>query len=392
MANSSQLDRNSRFDLIRGLAIASVVFIHTSQVLINAASKGSTINPGSSFIELWGMFAEFGQYGVELFFVLSGALLYRVYAGEQKTSQPFNIRAYSFRRLGRIYPLWLLFALASLALSIFNRGWWFSLSEIAGQGVLGNLIVGASTLLFLTWALIPSTTERALAGGWSIESEMAHYLIFPIVRKFSPAKLTLLIGICGVLAGLNDFALEKIENLNWLTMRIESLSILTTAPFFLAGMLMGHFQHTKVADVFFAAIQSLKIKKVRGALTLTGFGLLLGNDLPYGSVVGATLFCFLAISVSTFLSRSGALSKTLVSLGKYSYFTYFFHFWLVSAVIFGLGTVEPSFLSELLVGIWWAVPIMHLGLFGSILIVCQAFGHFSYRFIENPWIQKSRYA
>jgi peptidoglycan/LPS O-acetylase OafA/YrhL len=371
--------RDNHLDVVRGLSIIAVVTIHTAQVtelgLTQSGYKFSEVD--SALREL----AEFGKYGVELFFFLSGTLLGSLYG----SSVNFRIQDYTKRRLARILPLWWVFAIGSFFLFfMFNMGWWKGLLAETSGGILGNLLVAVSTLIFATWLLIPGTTQRAVQGGWSIESEMAHYAIYPWVRLFSTKKLILTVSVCGFLAFLNDYIIWSQPGLKYLSASIESLSILTTLPFFIAGILLVKIKEQVVVwgdwrsnIVFFP-------------FSLTGFGLLLANEVPFGFFWEAAVFVLLSFFVAQCLQKIAPLSKILVSIGKYSYFTYFFHFYLISGFIFFQPAISASSAWGQITETSSAFIQVHLALLVFSLAASQLVGFFSYRYFEGPILRRAR--
>ncbi len=267
-----------------------------------------------------------------------------------------------------------------------------SLAEVAGGGVAGNAVVAVSTLLFLTWALLPSTSERALAGGWSIESEMTHYILFPLFRKFEISGLFTVLAISGFLAWLSDLASDHLQTLSPLTIRLEALSIFTTFPFFVIGMILGKSQGATLRASFNAALMYLRTNKIMGFFLMLGLILLSANELPYGNVAEASVFCLAMFLLSFPILRSAKATQFLVWVGKYSYFTYFFHFWIISGIIYALELQNSRNISSLLIEIWWTLPLLNILLFCFVVLICQVIGAVSFRYFEAPWIRKSRKA
>ncbi len=106
-----------------------------------------------------------GYLAVDLFFVLSGFVMAVTYA--KTFSGPYDFRIYwnfLYKRLGRIYPLYLLMTLI-----------WFVL-PFEGASTSPAVLV-SNLLLVQAWGVADSI------GGptWSISTEFAAYLIFPIL-------------------------------------------------------------------------------------------------------------------------------------------------------------------------------------------------------------------
>jgi peptidoglycan/LPS O-acetylase OafA/YrhL len=82
---------------LRGTAIFGVVVVH-SLFTGNRITSSSDYNFFSYTVSL-------GKYGVELFFIISGLLMYLLYGFETQ----INTKKFFVRRLARVYPLWVLF-------------------------------------------------------------------------------------------------------------------------------------------------------------------------------------------------------------------------------------------------------------------------------------------
>ena len=79
-------DKLISLQYLRGLAATLVVFHH-------ALATDLTIAHGA-----WG---KVGSWGVDIFFVISGFIIWRSAQG-----RPFSARGFLFRRVVRIFPLW----------------------------------------------------------------------------------------------------------------------------------------------------------------------------------------------------------------------------------------------------------------------------------------------
>ncbi len=93
-------NRNPWIDILRGIAIFAVVAVH---VIANSNDVTYSITGGKYMSEFFENTLNYGVYGVELFFFLSGWLLVSIY-GINK-NQKFELGSYWKRRLARIMPL-----------------------------------------------------------------------------------------------------------------------------------------------------------------------------------------------------------------------------------------------------------------------------------------------
>jgi peptidoglycan/LPS O-acetylase OafA/YrhL len=146
-------------DALRGWAIVLVVLIHSSMNVVNFQALGHPL-PG------WG---EFGQRGVQLFYLISAFTL--MLSLDHAPPQHSPLRNFYLRRFFRIAPLF--YAVVILDL-VFIR-----VTHRPSQQPL-NLALG---LVFLN-GLRPSAINTVVIGGWSIAVEMTFYLILPFLYPY----------------------------------------------------------------------------------------------------------------------------------------------------------------------------------------------------------------
>jgi peptidoglycan/LPS O-acetylase OafA/YrhL len=145
-------------DSLRGIAIAGVLLIHSSQMVPDLPARLQH-------------FGAFGFRGVHLFFIVS-ALTLSLVMSQGTVPKALSLRSFYIRRFFRIAPMFYLAALAYLAL------------RRAGVMDLAKVPVGpidiASTFLFLH-GLVPHAINNVVPGGWSIAAEALFYLLFPLL-------------------------------------------------------------------------------------------------------------------------------------------------------------------------------------------------------------------
>lgn len=207
------LERMPALDGLRGVAALLVVLTHAAFLTGFGTSAG-----------LPGHLLARGDFGVALFFALSGFLLMRLLTKEAGTTGRLDLRRYAFRRFFRVLP-----------------AYWLTVLAIV-------LVTGPSTrdaLLHLGGAQIyvADSSLRALGQSWSIATELSFYAFLPVVvvgldrlRRRRPGAPILVLGSALVVTSLlgltvgptvlgEDVALER-----WLPWR---------APHFLVGMLLA---------------------------------------------------------------------------------------------------------------------------------------------------------
>jgi len=175
-------------DSLRGFAILGVVLVHcgerplSSTLLAHAASAG--------------------QYGVQLFFIVSAITISMTYRQHLKRygASAISASAWLIRRIFRIWPL---FAIAAVLYTIEDKILVSHLGEMAAPTIHGFDVV--TTLLFISpW--IP-TVHTAVPGGWSICVEAIFYSFFPIlmIGRGKPYFLGILGFFAMILLAIAEF-------------------------------------------------------------------------------------------------------------------------------------------------------------------------------------------
>lgn len=113
-----------------------------------------------------GGFFEFGWAGVDLFFVLSGFIIYYVHGRD--IARPEGLRPYAWRRFARIYPIYVIVTLA--VLPIYLAGW--------GEATKRDPGVIIRSLLLLPQ---PTNVFPVVTVGWSLSFEALFYLLFGLL-------------------------------------------------------------------------------------------------------------------------------------------------------------------------------------------------------------------
>ena len=303
-------------DALRGVAILMVVLVHV----------GLELRPyGLPTVAPVRIVTEYGQMGVQLFFVVSAFSL--CVAHERRSADPHRLRTFFIQRFFRIAPLYYVGILAALLLGMVqnaDRGEARLVPAVfTVPGVLCNLF------------FIHGFVVRAYAvvrGGWSMGTEMAFYLCFP------PAfRLVAWIGRRGLrplaLAWVGCFA-ATLAFYSWLTdgfliavLNSTSLyfNLANQLPVFMAGLVAyfvrreGWWRPTRpVALAGFAVLTA-------GAMALEQ------SSLPYAFVLLPSVSGLAFVLLLEVFAQWPALSAGwLQQLGRLSFSIYLFH----SAVVY----------------------------------------------------------
>ncbi|MBO3639041.1 acyltransferase family protein [Acinetobacter soli] len=170
--------RNYRIDMLRGVAIILVLLHH-----FNIPYKLHDTWLGISVLgePLSALVARNGNYGVTLFFVISGFLITQHTLSREGHLSKINIRNFYLRRIARIVPcLVLLISIVTLLGS-------FGLQPFLNQAPIGievsyRLTVFAALTFWMNLLIIEyGWINYALGVLWSLSVEEVFYLAFPLL-------------------------------------------------------------------------------------------------------------------------------------------------------------------------------------------------------------------
>lgn len=315
---------------LRAIAAILVVIFHYANTF------GEAFVPGRFSFEV-------GAFGVDVFFVISGYIMYTISA-----SRPRSPSAFLTDRIVRIVPLyWLLTFVVAFVSTDGGLSIGFDVS-------LNDLV---KSLFFIPeWnAKYPSLVAPVLLVGWTLNLEMVFYAIFA-VALFFPRH----VGLIFLLLALTFMGTSRL----WLapeTSPMLSLYSETLVLEFGFGILIGMvFRHESV--VHWHTRRRAQARGVAGLLGCAGIALLFLPPeylAPRGLQWGASA----AMLVTGALLLEADLTKAkipfFVLLGNASYSIYLVHLMAMPIVhsLIGFGVVQVSAALALTVQIACAVGI-----------------------------------
>ena len=170
---SKNKERMIALELVRGIAALLVVFDHS---LLTSIGKMGSLSINVSLA------GNLGALGVYVFFVISGMVMVESHGADFGRSHPW--RDFMAKRITRIVPLY----------------WVCTLIYFAKESLTGN--PRGFTNLLLSLFFIPHQETGDLYGrpvlglGWTLEYEMAFYLLFAVALMFSKrVGISLIAGI-----------------------------------------------------------------------------------------------------------------------------------------------------------------------------------------------------
>lgn len=347
---------------IRGLAALMIVFYHTP-------SWNSEIRPSA---------LDNAYVLVDLFFVLSGFLLYRSYGHSLRSGS--QLARFTLLRIGRIYPLHLVFLLVFLLIEIakylaaehlgIHSPNTHPFQENSGTAFLQNLL--------LIQSIGPTgNTTTFNYPAWSISVELSAYLLFGgvclLAGRLRTALFTGLAGGCTLIL---------------LTITIDGYDPLLRC---LAGFFFG--------CITAQALQTFSVKGLTRppAAIISMMALLLFIVFKPEKSLDPLIYPLTSLMIATVaLSEDSALHRGsrhrwLISLGTVSYSLYMSHaavLWTVNQAIRLLMHPPEAIVNKS------SAPQLPAGtaaaLCGLSLLLCFLLSALIYRYIEAPSRTSSR--
>ena len=149
-------------DSARGIAILMVILVHTSLSLPKLPPWAKEM-------------ASYGQLGVQLFFVISAFTL--CLSSERRQEESHATSNYLIRRFFRIAPLYYFGILWYFFYLSLQRSLKKGAFRIADGYTLPNMLANFSLL----HGFYPPANNSIVPGGWSIGTEVAFYVCFPLL-------------------------------------------------------------------------------------------------------------------------------------------------------------------------------------------------------------------
>lgn len=270
---------------LRAFAALWVLLTHVLQTL--------HMRPGGIFFA--------GQWGVDIFFLLSGFIIYLT------TKDHSSWKAFAIKRVFRIYPAYWLCLIVYVAYSVIYNGGGYEASTII-QNIL----------------MIPYSgpiTYKSLAVGqaWSTCYEMYFYFLLAILLLCNMSKKRLLPIILILFVAF--FILTRVHPSKGFLGYLYSLMGMPYVLFFCEGILIARFQEK---------IREVKIKKnilaIFSILSLLAYCFVLCRTYYLiASLIISPLFFIIVYKANEALPEKGIINTVMVRLGDISFSIYLVH-------------------------------------------------------------------
>ena len=289
---------------LRFLAAATVVLWHYQHFAFIGTSDTAVATNEQPLAQVLAPIYTFGQYAVQVFWLLSGFIFFAKYAGAIAAGT-VSAREFALRRFSRLYPLHLVTMLSVLVLQHVHR-------MIADSYFVYERNSAIDVALHLVFASQwPPHRSYSLNGPvWSVSLEVLAYATFFLAARYLPRPYWLAIASPALLAWslTNDSALGQ-----------------CVALFFLGG----------VAWVASSALRGVAVIVVT-AVALAWLGVL-GHGMvqqaqPHavlsygGQLLLFTAVALLLVALGALPQATGGLARLLTWLGDLTYSSYLIHF------------------------------------------------------------------
>lgn len=346
---------------LRGLAALGVVLYHLP-IWHDAFNVG---------------FIRNGYLLVNLFFVLSGFVIYTAYANKLHT--PRDVLRFQFLRFGRLYPVHLLFLATAILVELakYVAQEQFGIASPNTQPFAGNSLTAFVQQLFLLQAIGPTGHATTFNGAaWSISVEFYTYPLFGLIVLLLPRWKAPCLAVLGMLAfAFMYFGLAPGFG-TWLSCIAGfSLGCVVAAA-------RGSAKHAPLPRVsstlcFLISLLFLALKP--------------RQEFDYAMLLlSAALIYTLTMGASGMLHRL-LHARPLVWLGSISYSLYMSHelvTWAANQAV-RLGLRAPEAMVE-----GYSTPQLSLAQtcvgYGLTLTLALALGSLVYRTVEKPLRERSR--
>jgi peptidoglycan/LPS O-acetylase OafA/YrhL len=346
-------DRVIGMDGLRAYAISLVFLVHFLAQYFNGAGGTKRIDfdafqssRADSAIDLIAHYFWASHYGVDLFFLLSGFLIFRLIS-----RQSFNYPTFLRDRFLRLYPA---FVVALAIYCLYTAYFWSRTHD--WQTVAANLL-----MLQGVWEL---GIQPIIVPTWSLTFEWMFYLVFPLILLLPMARKKLSLGHLAFMGALVTVLIVPIgPHYIRLLMFLAGASLASLSP----NIIRAHLQRVPdgvvvalyvLANLLFVAQQDYY--RFIPVYLVTSF--LLVAKVAYGDGLLQRVFRW----------------EVLERLGKVSYSFYLFHGLVIIIFCNHLGPLLQE-LPEI---------VRFLVLISCSFACSAALASVSYRLIERPYFER----
>jgi peptidoglycan/LPS O-acetylase OafA/YrhL len=311
--STAQHHRLNFLDGLRGVAIFAVILFHSYARWPNLVPFGNRFTEVPLF--------SYGWLGVELFFLISGFVIFMTLEKSQ------NFGDFISRRWLRLFPAMLICStLVFASAALFPE-------RPAGMPVARDMLPGLTFIEPAWWAFLLGSPQGVIEGAfWSLFVEVKFYFIAGCLFFFIGGRkmISALIGLFVIAAAIGKLQhLFPAANLHWPNVLMQ-MSSAGQFGWFAAGALYYRYFHERKSGLLSAAILV-----ALASATVTG-GLRWEQTLATLTVVLIFTAAVTASFIQSMLNR-----RWLIFLGFISYPLYLLHENMMVAMIVKMGHATP---------------------------------------------------
>lgn len=308
--------RNVYVDMLRGVSILLVMMLHYN---LAYRLQSSPLQDWISIPTLRAIFYN-GNYGVSIFFVISGFLITSNIVRRYGSLAGIHLSHFYKLRLFRLYPL---VVLALVLITALGLAGFSHFSNHAGDTNLGNgffFIANLSVLTFWHNILMEATGyfNYAMNIYWSLSVEEVFYLLYPLILVLVRRnwQLIVLVCVCAVAAPIYR-AMHRDDELFYLYGNLACIDMLTYGC--VAAIVVVKLTVPPVVRLSAATLACIAM----GWIYMRGIH---GNEALGATFMGLFAAAFLiAVSGLRAGNTTRRLAYPLTWLGAHSYELYLFH-------------------------------------------------------------------
>ena len=288
-------NRLIHLDFLRTLAIISVLFFHL----------------GFDFF-------KYGFLGVDIFFILSGFLMYKYFQTEFNNKRVFK---YYLNRAFRVIPLYLIANLIVLLIAFF-----YLISPHEFYLIIKHYLFSSYFLPNVGYwseeSYFGSTIFKPLLNFWSLGVEIQFYLIFPLIFLFIKNRFNTKILIL-IFLSLTGYVL-----FNSISPKTSFFLLPTRLWEFLLGIYCAKYfkKLNKVKINIIGSISFIFIILFLIFLSFEQFYFLEKNFYLFTIIIAIFTSIILISGINKSLIENFLLKKIFLTISKYSYSLYVVHF------------------------------------------------------------------
>lgn len=345
-------------DSIRTIAFFCVFLMHAFSSTVESVINDPIFQFANSF-------REFFNFGVPVFFVLSGFLISFLILKEQETSSSFSIKKFYIRRILRIWPVYYMVIIFGFFIFPILRTYFLNMPTIENANFI-NYFFFLSNFDQISNNALPFGV--GLGPTWSVGVEEQFYLIWPVFLMLFPKRKFIYPIIVLMIVSIISSKFFNLAEQNTLFCFIYLTS---GALFAYLSFYYMEFIHKIVS-----------INSIWFIIAITVIIFLIQYGVNSVFKIPSVLLIAIIIGYSiVFQCFSGKLSLNklplIERLGKYTYGLYLYHsicVFVIHTLMYDVIKVKENTITVVLIS-----PV--LSLFLSILI-----SYCSYRFIESYFL------